>query len=62
LLNNNPNNPGQTFIHLPDLFFFKAFVEHFYQSFTRNGSLAATGRPPQILDPVAGAKASRQPL
>ena len=30
--NNDPNNPRQTFIHPRGLFFFKAFVEHFYQS------------------------------
>src|SRR5262249_23596352 len=41
LLNNDPNNPRQTFIHARGLFFFKAFVEHFYQSLPRDGSLAA---------------------
>src|SRR6516162_9934642 len=60
--NNDPNNPRQTFIHPRGLFFFKAFVEHFYQSLTRDGSLAVMGRPPQILDPVAGAKSSRRLL
>ena len=53
LLNNDPNNPRQTFIHPPGLFFFKAFVEHFYQSLTRDV---------QPCGNVAGAKASRQPL
>src|SRR5215831_9804232 len=47
LLNNDPNNPRQTFIHRRGLFFFKPFVEHFYQFLTRDGSVAA------------GAKASR---
>jgi hypothetical protein len=41
LLNNDPNNARQTFIHAWGLFFFKAFVEHFYQSLARDGSLAA---------------------
>ena len=43
LLNNDPNNARQTFIHAWGLFFFKAFVEHFYQSLPRDGSLAAMG-------------------
>ncbi len=30
LLNNNPSNPRQTFIHPRGLFFFKVSVEHFY--------------------------------
>ena len=47
LLNNDPNNPRQTFIYPLGLFLFKSFVEHFYQSLTRNGSLSATGRSPQ---------------
>src|SRR5438552_11063767 len=63
LLNNDPSNPRQTFIHPQGLFFFKVFIEHFYQSLARHGSLAAMGRPtPDSPDPVAGAKASRQPL
>jgi hypothetical protein len=62
LLNNHPNNPRQTFVHPRGLFLFESFVEHFYQSLTRNGSLSAMERPLQILDTVAGAKASRQPL
>jgi hypothetical protein len=41
LLNNDPNNPRQAFVYPWSLFFFKAFVEHFYQSVTRDGSLAA---------------------
>jgi hypothetical protein len=41
LLNDDPNNPRQTFVHYRSVFFFKAFVEHFYQSLTRDGSLAA---------------------
>jgi len=41
LLNNDPNNPRQTFVHARSLFFFKAFVEHFYHSLTRDGSLTA---------------------
>jgi hypothetical protein len=41
LLNDDPNNPRQTFIHPWGSFFFEAFVEHFYQSLTRDGSLAA---------------------
>jgi len=41
LLNNDPNNPRHTFIHARGLFFFKAFVEHFYQSLPRDGSFAA---------------------
>jgi hypothetical protein len=41
LLNNDPNNPCQTFVHPLGLFLFKSFVEHFYQYLTRNGSLAA---------------------
>jgi len=41
LLNNDPNNPRQTFAHPRGLFLFKSFVEHFYQSLTRDGSLAA---------------------
>src|SRR5262245_48106018 len=41
LLNDDPNNPRQTFIYPLGLFFFKASVEHFYQSLTRDGSLAA---------------------
>src|SRR5215471_19042460 len=41
LLNNDLNNPRQTFVHARSLFFFKAFVEHFYQSLMRDGSLAA---------------------
>ncbi len=49
LLNNDPNNPRQTFVHPRGLFLFKSFVEHFYQSLTRNGSLSAVERPPQIL-------------
>jgi hypothetical protein len=63
VLNNDPNNIRQTFSHPLSLFFFKAFVEHSYQPPTRDMSPAAkVGRPPQILEPVAGAKASRQPL
>jgi hypothetical protein len=41
LLNNDPNNPRQTIVHPRGLFLFKSFVEHFYQSLTRNGSLSA---------------------
>src|SRR5215475_12761662 len=49
LLNNHPNNPRQTFVHPRGLFLFKSFVEHFYQPLTRNESLSAMERPPQIL-------------
>lgn len=52
-LKNDPNNPRQTFVHARNLFFFKAFVEHFYQS------LYASWEP---CGHVAGAKASRLPL
>src|SRR5262249_11344415 len=64
LLNNDPNNTRQTFIHARVLFFFKAFVEHLYQFLRRDGSLAAMRRSPQNfrIPPVAGAKASRHPL
>jgi len=41
LLNDDPNNPRQTFIQPWGSFFFEAFVEHFYQSLTRDGSFAA---------------------
>src|SRR5215472_1440479 len=53
LLNNDPNNPRQTFIYPRSLFFFKASVEHLYQSYARDGGLAAMG---------PARKASRQPL
>jgi hypothetical protein len=39
----------ETFVHPRGLFLFKSFLEHFYQSLTRNGSLSAIERPPQIL-------------
>jgi hypothetical protein len=41
LLNNDSNNPRQTIVHPRGLFLFKSFVEHFYQSLTRSGSLSA---------------------
>src|SRR5438046_3712704 len=41
--NNDPSNPRQTFIHPRGLFFFNVFIEHFYQSLARDGSLAAMG-------------------
>jgi hypothetical protein len=62
LLNNDSSNPRQTFIDPQGLIFFNVFIEHFCQSLARDGTLRPWGRPPQILDPVAGAKASRQPL
>src|SRR5262249_273390 len=49
LLNNDPNNSRQTIVHARGLFLFKSFVEHSYQSLTRNGSLSAMERPSQIL-------------
>jgi len=62
LINNDPNNPRQTFVHHRGLFFLKAFVEHFYQSLTRDESLQPWGDHGRFSHPVAGAKASRQPL
>jgi hypothetical protein len=43
LLNNDPNNSRQTIIRHRGLFL--SFVEHFYQSLTRNESLSAMERP-----------------
>src|SRR5215831_3218481 len=60
LLNDDPNNPRQTFVHARGLFLFKAFVEHFYQSLRVMGACDHA----EILEslPAAGAKASRRPL
>jgi len=48
LLHNDPNNPRQTFIYGRGLFFFKTFVDHFYQFRTRDGSLSAMGTIPDF--------------
>src|SRR5262249_49951702 len=46
LLNNDPNNLRQTIVHPRGLFL--SFVEHFYQSFTRYGSLSAMEHQPRF--------------
>jgi hypothetical protein len=48
LLNNDPSNPRQTFIHPQGLFFFKVFIEHFYQSLAVMGTLRPWGDHPRF--------------
>ena len=62
LLNNDPSNPRQTFIHPRGLFFFNVFIEHFYQSLARDGSLAAMGATTPDSRSSSRREASRQPL
>src|SRR5215467_6371294 len=60
LLNNDPNNLRQTFVHPRGLFL--SFVEHFYQSLCVMELFSDGATIPDSQEPVAGAKASRQPL
>src|SRR5512132_3538379 len=49
LLNNDPSNLRQTFIHPEGLFFFKVFIEHSINPLRVMGACGPWAEPPQIL-------------